>query len=288
MKIWTLSDLHLDHAPWQPPEPPPDADVLVVAGDVREGALPALEWLRYDSGWQKPIVYVLGNHEFYHSSLERERDLARDYAAVSGIHVLDDSECVIGGVRFVGGTLWTDYSLYADGDDAEQSRAMYTAFMGLSDHAAIRTRDFSSEVFEPRDALEQHRRTRDYIESVLRVPHAGPTVVVTHHAPSQGSIAPRFAGDTLSAAFASDLEPLMLRHRPAAWLHGHVHSSHDYVVGGTRVVCNPRGYGDENAEGFVPGLVIEINDKSRAYAALAWLYVELDALETPDDENNDS
>lgn len=286
MKIWTVSDLHLDHAAWQPPEPP-DADVLVVSGDVREGVIPSMEWLRYESGFKGPIVYVLGNHEFYHSSIERERSLARDYSAVSGIHVLDDSECLIDGVRFVGGTLWTDYDLYSDGDEGARSMAMYTAFMGMSDHAAIRTRDFSSEVFEPSHALEQHVRTRDYIESVLRQPHAGPSVVVTHHAPSPGSIALRFTGDALSAAFASDLEPLMLRHRPAAWLHGHVHSSHDYVVGSTRVVCNPRGYGDENVDGFDPGKVIDLDDKSRTYAALAEMYVELDALETPDDENND-
>lgn len=257
MKIWLISDLHLDHAPWTPPDPP-DADVLVVAGDVREGVIPSMEWLRYDLGWDKPVVFVLGNHEFYHSSIERERSLARDYAAASGIHVLDDGEVVIDGVRFVGGTLWTDYMLYADGDERWQSNAMYQAYLGLSDHAAIQTRDLASEVFEPQDALAEHTRTRGYIERTLRVPHAGPTVIVSHHAPSPQSIAARFAGDALSAAFASDLEPIMLRHRPTAWLHGHVHTSHDYAVGATRVVANPRGYDVENEQGFDPGLVIEV------------------------------
>lgn len=144
-------------------------------------------------------------------------------------------------MRFVGGTGWTDYDLYADGDEGQRALAMQQAYLGLNDHARIMLRDFSSEVFEPSHALEMHVKTRAYIEGVLRRPHDGPTVVVTHHAPSERSISSQFAGDGLSPAFASDLEPVTHRHRPSLWLHGHVHSSHDYTVGETRVVCNPRG-----------------------------------------------
>ncbi|KQN75030.1 metallophosphoesterase [Devosia sp. Leaf64] len=259
MKIWLISDLHLDHAPWIPSSVP-DADVLVVAGDVMPGAIQAMEWLRYDSGFEGPIVYVLGNHEFYSSSIERERQQARAYASISGIYVLDNNEIILGSLRFIGGTLWTDYDLYAGGDEGARSTAMTQSYLGINDHRQIKLRDLSSDAFEPQHAREMHARTLGYIEGRLRKPHAGPTLVVTHHAPSRQSVSSRFQGDALSAAFSSDLEPVMLRHRPAAWLHGHVHSSHDYVVGSTRVVANPRGYGSENSSGFDPGLVIAIPD----------------------------
>lgn len=99
-----------------------------------------------------PIVYVFGNHEFYGSSIERERHLARQYAAVSGIHLLDDSEVTIDAVRFVGGTLWTDYDLYSGGDDIERAYSMHQAYLGINDHRRIKCSDFSSEPFEPRHA----------------------------------------------------------------------------------------------------------------------------------------
>ena len=103
MKIWTLSDLHLDHSPWEPASIP-DAGICVIAGDILQGAVPSLEWIRHEILPHMPCVCVLGNHEFYGSSIERERALAAEYASHSGIHLLDDSSVEIDGVRFVGST----------------------------------------------------------------------------------------------------------------------------------------------------------------------------------------
>ena len=82
-------------------------------------------------------------------------------------------------------------------------------------------------------------------------------MVVTHHAPHPGSLHPRYADDMLSAAFVSDLSSIIEAGQPALWVHGHVHTSFDYRVGATRVLCNPHGYGAENPD-FEPSLVVEV------------------------------
>jgi len=113
----------------------------------------------------------------------------------------------------------------------------------------------------PADVAAEHQRHRAAIEQVLAVPHDGPTVVVTHHAPSIRSIHPGDRGDAASAAYASDLEEVMLRHQPALWVHGHIHHASDYRFGDTRVVCNPRGYQAADwseRTGWREDLVIEV------------------------------
>jgi Icc-related predicted phosphoesterase len=100
-----------------------------------------------------------------------------------------------------------------------------------------------------------------WLGQALATPHAGPTVVITHHAPSPRSIHPRFEESILNACFVSDLEHLLGQERVELWIHGHTHDSFDYRVNGTRVLCNPRGYArdgvNENAS-FNPGLTIEV------------------------------
>jgi hypothetical protein len=130
----------------------------------------------------------------------------------------------------------------------------------LRDFSVVRT-DGSGTVFTPQDAAGLFKRHAAWLDQRLATPYGGPTVVVTHHAPSAKSIHPRFAGSILNAAFISDLEHLLGHERVDLWIHGHTHDSFDYCVNGTRVLCNPRGYArdgvDENAS-FDPGLTIEI------------------------------
>jgi Icc-related predicted phosphoesterase len=102
-------------------------------------------------------------------------------------------------------------------------------------------------------------RSRKFIAEALQVPHAGPTVVVTHHAPHPQSLHPQHQDDLLSAAYVSDLGELIERGRPELWVHGHVHANCDYTVGSTRIVCNPHGYVRENSN-FDPALVIEVGE----------------------------
>ncbi len=137
---------------------------------------------------------------------------------------------------------------------------MEVAESGMYDHRLIRA---GGEAFTPRHALARHQADLAFIEAELAKPFAGPTVVVTHHVPHPGSVAGRFANDALTPAFVSDLSEVIDRYAPALWIHGHTHDSFDYRVGGTRIVCKPKGYGPmrpgrriENVA-FDVGMVVE-------------------------------
>jgi predicted phosphodiesterase len=239
MKIQLASDLHLDllHPRW--PEErlislAEDADVLVLAGDIHQGALAMDTFAPWASDKKIPILYVAGNHEFYADTLDAVDQRLREASAAAGIHYLERNVVVIGGVRLLGCTMWTDYrlrSMYT------QEHVMEDIQRRLMDHYRIQT---ESGLFTPRDALEQHLASRQWLTEELAKPFEGKTVVVTHHGPHPLSVHPRYADDKLNAAYVSDLSPLMSH--VDLWLHGHVHDSFDYQVGRCRVVANPAGY----------------------------------------------
>ncbi|WP_279483212.1 metallophosphoesterase [Aureimonas sp. SK2] len=252
MRLHVLSDLHLEHRlgqGWLPPVV--DCDVVVVAGDVANPPAVSLRWLA--DAFQAPVVFVAGNHEFYGTVMPR----VASPDPVPGVHHLENRSVVLGGTRFLGCTLWTDYELYGP---ASLEHAMNIAGLGLNDHRMIASSepDENRRVlrFMPEHARLLHMASRIWLEEELAKPFDGPTVVVTHHAPTPRSIHPRFEGDVMNPAFASDLTDLIVRVGPDLWIHGHVHNSFDYRIGRTRVVANPKGYGDENPT-FDPRLVIE-------------------------------
>jgi 3',5'-cyclic AMP phosphodiesterase CpdA len=254
MRIQVLSDFHIDVRPGYLPEVAAGVDVVVVAGDVCEGVGDAMAWLRHHIPAPLPIVYVAGNHEFYNRGLESERAAAPTEARIRRVTWLDDSAAVICGVRFLGATLWTDFRLFGA---ARQQQSMSAAANAMMDYGVIKRRADQRPLIRPKDTVMMHLASRAFLESALATPHDGPTVVVTHHAPHPGSVAERFATDPVTAAFVSNLTPILLRYAPALWVHGHTHTSFDYRVGTTRIVCNPKGYGREN-RAFDPGLVVEV------------------------------
>jgi len=261
MRIWTVSDLHLRPTEIAELVPPPggfpDADLCVVAGDVGDG-LAGLGWVAKVIRPMMPVVLVLGNHDMYGHSVPSARKVAKLTAEAFDCVLLDDDEVVIDGVRFLGGTLWTDYALFSRPEDGEEGRqaavrtAMAAARRSLDDHLSIDATEVVEGVmsrrFLPQDAAALHAETRAFIERELKKPHDGPTVVVTHHAPHPGSISPRFKRDPVTPAFVSDLSGLIEAGNPTLWIHGHVHHACDYRVGATRIVCNPRGYSRESAD----------------------------------------
>lgn len=255
MLVQIFSDLHADVRVPRPITVAPDLDAVIVAGDTCEGAERGFAWLRRIVPMQVPIIMVMGNHEYYRRSLPDELAAARAVAPAYGVHLLENDVVEIGGVRFIGASLWTDYALFGAG---YVTLAMHAAANGLNDHRLITwAKQPEWQRFRPAEALLLHRRSRAFIEAELAEPYGGATVVVTHHAPHPGSLHPRYASDLLSAAFVSDLTAAIEAGRPDLWVHGHVHSSFDYRVGGTRVVCNPHGYGGENPA-FDAGLVVEV------------------------------
>ncbi|MBS0248343.1 MAG: metallophosphoesterase [Proteobacteria bacterium] len=254
MRIQIFSDLHADVRPPREVVVFPDVEVVVVAGDTCQGAESAFMHLRLSVPMQIPILMVMGNHEYYRRSFHEELARAREVAPLYGVHLLENDTVIIDGVRFIGATLWTDYALFGE---ANLGRAMVAASRGLNDHRRISWTKQPWTRFRPQEALLLHHTSRKYIEKTLAESFVGPTVVVTHHAPHVGSLHPRYANEILSAAYVSDLSKSIEAAQPDLWVHGHVHSSFDYKVGGTRIVCNSHGYGSENAD-FNASLVVEV------------------------------
>jgi Icc-related predicted phosphoesterase len=201
---------------------------------------------------------VYGNHESYGKNLEdMQRDIAAACRATDNVHFLNCSEHIIGNVRFLGTTLWTDFKLF--GDDTRQS-AMREAEAVMVDYKRIRLASKGFRKLRAADTAQFHAQQRLWLQSKLTEPFDGRTVVITHMAPSMQSVAVQYATDPVSAGYASNLEHLV--EKADLWIHGHMHDSFNYSVGKCRVVCNPCGYltrggGTEN-ELFDPNFVVEM------------------------------
>ncbi len=229
----------------------------MVAGDTCEGVERGFAWLRAAVPAPTPIITVAGNHEHYRHVLPDQIDRGRAGAADHGITFLEDDETVIGGVRFLGCTLWTDFALRGE---VWQVPDMAAARDGMNDYRRITMSKKPWSRFLPRDALAMHVRSRAWLEQALAQRFEGPTVVVTHHAPSPRSLSGerRHRPSSLDPCYASDLDAVVAESGAALWIHGHTHHCCDYRLGETRVVNNGHGYGDENAGSYDPALVIEV------------------------------
>lgn len=240
MRIQVASDLHLELLPEDLGagllvEPHPDAELLVLAGDIHTG----VEAVRYFRDWPVPVLYVPGNHEFYGQTWEDVVATLREAASGTSIQILDNDVHIIDGVRFLGTTLWTDFAI----DRARPApSAMELAGTYLKDFFEIRARssDAPNGLITPAMILADHQVSRAWLEGQLRTEFIGKTAVITHHAPHRLSVHRKYVGHPLTPAFASDLSDLM--QRTDLWIHGHAHDSFDYQVGRCRVVSNPAGY----------------------------------------------
>jgi 3',5'-cyclic AMP phosphodiesterase CpdA len=262
-QLWIFSDLHQDWADnaWDPPAHVPKGgfDVVVVAGDLHTPLTKGLDWLG-DRFAGANVVYVPGNHEFWWDrgddryTIDDLQSRARDQAAKVGVHLLLDNSVDLAGVRFVGGTLWTNQRLGA----ISLADAVWTSGKRMNDYRRIRRKASGRHKYvRPIDTIALHRRTLAFLDDVLAQPSALPTAVITHHAPHPGSL-PK--NQDLPWCDASDLSDLILKRQPALWAHGHVHTRSDYRVGATRVVCNPRGHADEpSSKAFDPSFVVDLS-----------------------------
>lgn len=248
MRIRVLSDLHLEVRAFDPPKVA--ADVVVLAGDIANG-IEGIEWARrtFDS----PVLYVPGNHEYYDGDIEAVRDALRNAAAryADGqVRLLDTETLSLAGIRFLGCTLWSDYSLL-EPDERPASMARMQRY--VPDYRVIGR---YGRKFQPEDSAELCSRHRAWLKARLEEDCPQPTVVVTHFVPHRGSIAPQYENDIANPVFIVPLDELM--GHAAAWIHGHTHTAFDYDAAGTRIVCNPRGYPREDT-GFDPAKVIWID-----------------------------
>jgi Icc-related predicted phosphoesterase len=240
MNVAILSDLHLEFfgdrgASFLESLDPAGVDVLVVAGDLCTYRLLrfGIETLctRYPE-----VVYVAGNHEYYHSGPgEVHEALTRLREELPNFHWLRNEVAEIAGARFAGTTLWFRY---------HPSNRPYEG--GMNDFALIR--NFDSWVYD------ENQRALQFLEREV----ARADVVVTHHLPSQRSVAAPFVGDPFNAFFVCEVDELIELAEPALWIHGHTHVSLDWSAGKTRVICNPFGYAIERNPFFDRELVVRI------------------------------
>jgi Icc-related predicted phosphoesterase len=255
MKIQIFSDLHVDVFPVKPITIATNVDLVIVAGDTCEGALRAFEHLRRIVPMGIPAVMVIGNHEFYRRFIFNELAVARSQASAFNIHLLDDDTVILGGIRFTGAALWSDYLIFGP---ESRVAAMSASVSELNDHRLIGWQKKPWLRFRPQEAAQLHQKSKACLAKTLNTAWDGPTVAVSHHAVSWSSADPGLRSDLLTAAYVSDFSSLIETTQPDLWVHGHVHRSSDYRIGQTRILCNPHGYGNESPL-FDGALVVEID-----------------------------
>jgi len=248
MRLHIISDLHTEKGAFEIPKV--DADVLILGGDIVNAH--GIEYLdEMVSHIDIPIVMVPGNHEYYKGEME---DVNRQLAETSVIF-LENEVHIIDKFRFLGCALWTDYLLNGV---AQEYGSMNSHESNLSDFEYIR---YGQKPLDAYRVREINRESKDFLRQELMKTFDGRTIVITHMSPSRKSIHPAFENSkAMNAAFVCDLEHYMGEHVDL-WVHGHTHSSFDYKLGDTRVICNPRGYlGSFGHLGnyFNPKLIVEI------------------------------
>ena len=250
MKIQVLSDLHIEFEPFNVNTD--NADVVVLAGDIHvdnRGVLWAFENIK-----DKPVLYVLGNHEFYGKAYPKLVDSLKEQTQDSNVHILENDTFSYNGVNFMGCTLWTDFNLYGDA-----RLAGFECQQVMSDYRKIRVSPQFSRL-RSLDVSHIHTHSLNWLTKELET-HKGETnVIITHHGPSVKSLPDnkRNRENMINAAYVSHLDSILTDHNPSMWLHGHLHNSSDYTIGDCRVVCNPRGYPDERNPEFVKKLILEL------------------------------
>ena len=271
MILQLLSDLHLEVHPHYRPQPAPHAQLLVLAGDIgsyQPGSLLAggdfgLERFSPRRGWPVPVLYVPGNHEYDGLDFDDTHARLRETCDHLGITWLEREVHVIGGFRFIGTTLWSDFDALADRDQiAPDSPARLK-----SRHKAFRAADFylrktgatrRGEALLAPQWREQGLLCRDWLRGALAQPFDGRTVVVTHFAPSLRSADPRYGVTPGTAGFCNAMDDWMAG--VDWWLHGHLHCQQDYLAAGCRVVANTLGYAAKGEQdGFRETLALDLS-----------------------------
>lgn len=262
MKFRLMSDLHLEFEDnildYNPVPLQEDMEtVLILAGDIAVG-IDALPFIDAMAKRFYHVIYVLGNHEYYHNEVNKLRKKWANADLPENVTFLDDAVTVIDGVRIVGGTLWTDF-------DGEDWFAMNRAKDGMNDFYCVKIKEGTKETgyrkrrWLPMDAVRAHKETLFTITETVRVPHDGPTIVVTHHLPHPLCVDKEFANHPLNPAYMTNLDMHIEEYDIDVWCHGHTHHSIDAEVHGTRILCNPRGYTPHDINpGYIEDFTFEV------------------------------
>lgn len=253
MRIRVCSDLHLEFSPNFVLEPGYDdkTTTLILAGDIA----PAIRIDRYGHFFLDVanrfanVIWVPGNHEFYQSSVTIGTRLIKEFVDRYNITVLNNEMINIQGVDILGTTLWTNFD---NGDPL----LLWEKVPGYADYYQIISKNGHQHIdnYEMHDMHQESflflKRYFDYKE------HNQKCVVVTHMSPSYQGVTERFRYSRANHLFHSNLDRHIYEWQPIVWVHGHTHDSLEYKIGNTTVLCNPRGYHDENPN-FINVLEVE-------------------------------
>lgn len=221
------------------------------------------------------VIYIMGNHEHYHGDFALSSAIIRDRLAhLRNFHFLDKEVFRIDDVTFIGGTLWTDMNkedsltlLHMKGMmndfrivDNSNRKTMFRVPIYKLDENGQKMFQIKNGIqsliedgfemhervskFSPEDSVEDHKKMMDYIRLMVEGKFDQKFVVCGHHSPSKKSTHPRYTQETImNGGYSSDLSEFILDHpQIKLWTHGHTHHVFDYMIGDTRIVCNPRGY----------------------------------------------
>ena len=256
MNIRILSDAHSEMWSFNkfkktldtilPPLPTDAESILVCAGDIGTFSKYASTYKPFFAETSKRFKHVIvtsGNHSWYSSTgiWGNEATFWADKKLPENVHYLDNDYFIHEGIMFIGSCLWTSFN-------NSDPMAMWHASRSMNDFEVIRkasTGPYGMSVkLQPEDTVEVHHKSVAFIKKAMEIAKDLDlkVVVVTHHAPCALSIHEKYRGDMLNAAYYTDLNDLILDYTPYLWVHGHVHSSFNYTVGKTFVVCNPFGY----------------------------------------------
>ena len=282
MRIKLVSDLHLEFSDINIKNDQ-NYDVLILGGDiciaqdlhdfpeqnVRTAAMLEMLSSRQEKAqrfrdffkrcsFQFPhVIYIMGNHEFYHGKFYAAVDYMRDECAkYPNVYMLEQDMKIINDVVFVGGTLWTDMN-------RRDPLTMHAVKDMMNDFRIVRNDQRGYAAMSALDVAIRHDKTLGYIKLIVQEHKDKKCVVVGHHAPSFKSVSEQYASQTLmNGGYASDLSEFIMDHpQIVLWTHGHMHQPFDYVIGETRVVCNPRGYENDSyseQSGWNPDILLEI------------------------------
>jgi Icc-related predicted phosphoesterase len=272
-----MSDIHEEHSQGKYKFPHTNelqgkGEILILAGDSSHsrGIIKFIK--QFETTRFKKVLFVAGNHEFYggyfHDTLKK---LKKNFPVHNNGHdtkikFLDNNEVIIDDISFLGCTLWSDFN---KGDPVciESARRFMNDYHVIKFDDSITRNDplysYGFDNFQPENAYNEFLRSKNFLEEKLKETQEQKrsAVVITHMAPSSLSVANMYKVapyNDLNGAYYSDLSEMILDYEPELWIHGHTHTSFDYTIGKTRVICNPQGYmSDPNPE-FKKDLIIEI------------------------------
>jgi hypothetical protein len=240
VNIAIYSDLHLELLKELPKLRPHSADLVILAGDIHQG-VEGIRWAKSTFKHQL-VVYVMGNHEYYHSDIVSTLANARNEAACSNVHLLEQDVLELPSATVLGCTLWTDFGLLGP---ERAAMCKTTALNNVSDYQLI---SLGNRTTHPDDMRRISRESYHWLDRQIQGASKS-VIVATHYGPSQLTANPIHAVDSMAASFVNNYDAL-LRAPVKLWVTGHTHHCMDQSHFGIRIVSNQKGYPQEKIEGF--------------------------------------